>query len=73
LRHICWGWLWTAILLISASWVARITVVSHWQMAGGVCLITKFSEVINIRFLNLLICKNAYNEMSSKKQDREHI
>jgi hypothetical protein len=23
------GWLWTAILLISASWVARITGVSH--------------------------------------------
>jgi hypothetical protein len=24
-----WGWLWTAILLISASWVARITRVSY--------------------------------------------
>jgi hypothetical protein len=24
------GWLWTVILLISASWVARITGVSHW-------------------------------------------
>jgi hypothetical protein len=29
---ICLGWLWTAILLISASWVARITDVSHWRL-----------------------------------------
>jgi hypothetical protein len=29
-RIICLGWLWTSILLISASWVARITGVSHW-------------------------------------------
>jgi hypothetical protein len=28
----CPGWLWTAILLISASWVARITGVSHWHL-----------------------------------------
>jgi hypothetical protein len=27
---ICLGWLWTVILLLSASWVARITGVSHW-------------------------------------------
>jgi hypothetical protein len=26
---ICLGWLWTAILLISVSWVARIRGVSH--------------------------------------------
>jgi hypothetical protein len=26
---ICWGWLWTTILPISASQVARITGVSH--------------------------------------------
>jgi hypothetical protein len=26
---ICLGWLWTLILLISASWVARIIIVSH--------------------------------------------
>jgi hypothetical protein len=29
LRTICLGWLWTSILLISASWVARIIGVSH--------------------------------------------
>jgi hypothetical protein len=29
LRTICLGWLQTAILLISASWVTRITGVSH--------------------------------------------
>jgi hypothetical protein len=27
------GWLGTAILLISASWVAKITGVSHWCSA----------------------------------------
>jgi hypothetical protein len=29
-RTICPGWLQTAILLISASWIARITGMSHW-------------------------------------------
>jgi hypothetical protein len=29
LQTISLGWLWTVILLISASWVARITGVSH--------------------------------------------
>jgi hypothetical protein len=32
-QTICPGWLWTTILLISASWVARITGVSHWPPA----------------------------------------
>jgi hypothetical protein len=30
LRIICLGWFWTMLLLISASWVARITGMSHW-------------------------------------------
>jgi hypothetical protein len=33
LLTICWGWLRTAILLISASWVARIIGRSHWSPA----------------------------------------
>jgi hypothetical protein len=28
---ICPSWLWTEILLISISWIARITGVSHWH------------------------------------------
>jgi hypothetical protein len=32
-QTICPGWLRTVILLISASWVARITGVSHWCAA----------------------------------------
>jgi hypothetical protein len=32
-RTICPGWLWTTILLISASWVAKIIDVSHWHPA----------------------------------------
>jgi hypothetical protein len=31
---ICLGWLQTVILLISASWLARITGMSHWRLAG---------------------------------------
>jgi hypothetical protein len=31
---ICPDWLWTAILLISASWVAKITGVSHQRPVG---------------------------------------
>jgi hypothetical protein len=30
---VCSGWFWTLILLISVSWVARITGVSHWHLA----------------------------------------
>jgi hypothetical protein len=30
---ICLGWLWTAFLLFSASWVARIAGVTHWCLA----------------------------------------
>jgi hypothetical protein len=30
-RTICLGWLWTTILLISPSWVTRITGESHWH------------------------------------------
>jgi hypothetical protein len=35
-QTICSGWLQTVILLISASWVARITSVSHQCPAGGI-------------------------------------
>jgi hypothetical protein len=27
----CLDWLWTLILLISASWIARITGMTHWH------------------------------------------
>jgi hypothetical protein len=33
---ICPDWLWTMIFLISASWVARITGVSHWRPAQAI-------------------------------------
>jgi hypothetical protein len=32
-QTICPGWLWTVVLLISASWVARITGVRHQHPA----------------------------------------
>jgi hypothetical protein len=32
---ICLGWLWTTILLISASWVAGITGVSRWRLVSS--------------------------------------
>jgi hypothetical protein len=34
LQTICLGWLWTVILLISTSWVARIIGVSHQHVAA---------------------------------------
>jgi hypothetical protein len=34
-KTICSGWLWTAVLLISASWVVRTTGVSHWHSADS--------------------------------------
>jgi hypothetical protein len=33
-QTICLGWLWTTILLVSASWVARITGMSQWCLAS---------------------------------------
>jgi hypothetical protein len=30
---ICSGWFWTPVLLISASWVVRVTGVSHQHLA----------------------------------------
>jgi hypothetical protein len=38
---ICLGWLWTVILLISASWVARITGVRHQWLALSVLFIAE--------------------------------
>jgi hypothetical protein len=35
---ICLGWLWTAILLISASWVARVIGLNHWDLGVPVFL-----------------------------------
>jgi hypothetical protein len=29
---VCLGWLWTMIFLISASWSARISGMSHWYL-----------------------------------------
>jgi hypothetical protein len=39
-----WGWLRTTILLISASWVARITGVSHQHLAR-ICFIAIIENV----------------------------
>jgi hypothetical protein len=38
-RTICPCWLWTLVLLISASWVTRITGVSHQPLAPCIILI----------------------------------
>jgi hypothetical protein len=42
---ICQGWLRTMILLISATWVARITGVSHWHPAQGLVLSLTYSTI----------------------------
>jgi hypothetical protein len=41
-RTICLGWLQTTIFLISASWVVRITGMSHWMLAPKKFLSTVF-------------------------------
>jgi hypothetical protein len=46
------GWLWTSILLISASWVAGITGMSHQLSSFLVCFLTYSSE---INFLPLTV------------------
>jgi hypothetical protein len=33
LQLFAWGWLWTVIFLISASWIGRIIGMSHWYQA----------------------------------------
>jgi hypothetical protein len=51
------GWLWTAILLICASWVARITWVNHWCPAL-VCLFIYLQYLVWIQGLHLEpLCK----------------
>jgi hypothetical protein len=41
-QTVCLDWLWTVILLISASWVARITGVSHQHSALTAIFISKY-------------------------------
>jgi hypothetical protein len=50
LRTILLGWLWTAILLIFGSWVARITGVSHWLK------LYPFLRITNIPFNRCTVC-----------------
>jgi hypothetical protein len=33
-QTICLGWLWAGVLLISASWIARIIGMSHWHLVS---------------------------------------
>jgi hypothetical protein len=46
------GWLWTLILLISASWVVKITGVSHRRLARQLFLI------VFIYYVDLLILQS---------------
>jgi hypothetical protein len=52
-RTICLGWLWTAILLFSATWVARITGMSHWHLAWCINLHPQISS-LSLFFLVVL-------------------
>jgi hypothetical protein len=63
---ICPGWPRTVILLISASWVARITGMSHWHLAYE-CIF------LNLKFYLIMINVDPYNLhkwLSEKKQYR---
>jgi hypothetical protein len=75
LRTICLGWLQTVILLICASWVARISGVSHQDLASSLCWLFQHSTswVSTVTGETLLIwqekneakCKD-YSESNSK-------
>jgi hypothetical protein len=45
LQTVCTGWLWTTILLISTSWIARITGLSHWCPAHQPFFVVGFLEI----------------------------
>jgi hypothetical protein len=57
LQTLCLDWLWTEILLISASWVSRITDISHQHPA------IKFHLAILF-----LLFKNFFLEMLTKRE-----
>jgi hypothetical protein len=52
-----WGWFQTMILLISTSWVARISVVSHWCLARP-----HFLYLICCDMLRLVLCLDCCEE-----------
>jgi hypothetical protein len=41
---ICLGWLWTTILLISTSWIARITGMSHQRLVNNGILMCSWAH-----------------------------
>jgi hypothetical protein len=55
---ICLGWLWTAILLISTSWAARITGASH------LCPVKLFFLFNQLYTLGTGLCNNKWNVSS---------
>jgi hypothetical protein len=69
LELFAWDWLWTAILLISASWVVRITGMSHWPLAKLhlKCNLTQQKEKCwryhNTQFQNILQSHSNKNSM----------
>jgi hypothetical protein len=54
LQTVCPVWLQTSILLISASWAARFTGVSHWR-GSGFCCCFGFFMVLGVE-LGVLFC-----------------
>jgi hypothetical protein len=59
------GWLWTAILLTSASWVARIISVSHWHLATHLLIVLELEfELIKTIFKR--VYQTAYLKFHTK-------
>jgi hypothetical protein len=63
------SWLWTTIHLISASWIARITGMSHQRQANAfepddfyifVTLLLKYPSSLNVIVASLRIWKNRF-------------
>jgi hypothetical protein len=49
---VCLGWLWTLILLISASWIARIIGVSH-QVPGDHFFVKRTFKILSFSYFEL--------------------
>jgi hypothetical protein len=76
LHTICPGWLWTEILLISASWVVRIIDVSHQFLAywllSKVCHINLLYNLRLGWILYFLLYFTIYNHISFPWQEDEN-
>jgi hypothetical protein len=73
-RTICPGWFWTMILLISASWVARITGVSPQRPTRQCILNSKTVSQVGLRSQSqAVLCAEGWRDDHIKKTWTAHL